>query len=257
MDAAFAFLTAGTGLSAWTFFGLCGVSFLGSFLAASLGLGGGILTIAAMAAVLPPVVLVPLHGIVQLGSNSFRALLLIRHVLFPVVPAFAVGTVLGSAVGASTLVALPGWVLQAILGVFILYATWAPKFRAEKPGALKFLAAGSASGFATMFIGGSGPMVAPFVSAASAQRQQVVSTHAFLMSIQHSVKVVAFSTIGFQFGPYVPLLAGLLLFGFCGTYIGKQLLNRLPEKVFRSTLNAILTLLGLRLLYAAWRGAMS
>ena len=93
--------------------------------------------------------------------------------------------------------------------------------------------------------------MAPFVYAACPTRQQVVATHATLMTFQHLFKVVVFGTLGFAFAPYVPLLAGLLLFGAAGTYAGRAVLNRLPEKVFRIALRTILTLLALRLLYAA------
>ena len=100
-----------------------------------------------------------------------------------------------------------------------------------------------------MFVGATGPLIAPFVSAACDERQQVVSTHAMLMSVQHGVKVVAFGILGFAFGPYVPLLIGLLAFGFLGTFAGARVLARLPEHIFRIGLRAILTLLAARLLY--------
>ena len=257
MDSAIGFLTQGTDLNIWTFLGLCSVSFIGSFLTASLGLGGGVLSLAAMAAVLPPTILIPVHGIMQLGSNAFRALLLFRHLMLYLLPAFLVGTLIGTIVGANTVIVLPGWALQAVLGLFILYATWVPGFRASKPGPKKFFGVGIVGGFVTMFVGGTGPLLAPFVNAASDSRQQFVGTHACLMSFQHLIKVTAFGAIGFSFGAYLPLLAGLLIFGFAGTYIGKQLLNRLPEKIFRSGLKVILTLLGLKLLYSAVQGGLS
>lgn len=71
--------------------------------------------------------------------------------------------------------------------------------------------------------------------------------------IQHGSKVVAFSFIGFAFGPYITLLVGLLAFGLLGTYVGRMVLNRLPEEIFRIGLRIILTLLALRLLYDAAR----
>ena len=74
-----------------------------------------------------------------------------------------------------------------------------------------------------------------------------------LMSFQHGFKVLAFGLFGFAFGPYLPLLIGLLVFGFLGTLAGKTVLNRLPEQVFRNGLKAILTILALRLLYDAAR----
>lgn len=249
MEGIFEALTQGTGLTIWSFLGLCAVSFLGSFIAAALGLGGGILVLAVMALALPPTVLIPVHGVVQLGSNLGRATLMARRVLYPVVPAFVAGTLAGAAAGAQVVLALPLWLLLAVLAAFVLYGTWSPGFRSRAPGRLGFLAVGAASSFVTMFVGATGPLIAPFVSAACPERQQVVATHAMLMSVQHGVKVVAFGALGFAFGPYIPLLVGLLAFGLLGTYAGGRVLDRLPERVFRAGLRAILTLLALRLIY--------
>jgi uncharacterized membrane protein YfcA len=246
-----AFLVEGTTLTIAGFSALCGISFIGSFVAASLGLGGGLLVLAAMTLFLPPTVLIPIHAVVQIGSNGFRAFLMRRDILYSVIPAFVIGTLIGSYIGGKTLFALEIWVLQAILGVFVLYATWAPKFKSSNPGPANFFGCGVFGGFATMFVGGTGPLVAPFVNAACKERQQVVSTHASLMTFQHLFKVILFGVLGFSFGPYIPLLVGLVSFGVCGTIVGKKVLDKLPEKVFRIGLQTILTLLAARLLYAA------
>ena len=71
------------------------------------------------------------------------------------------------------------------------------------------------------------------------------------MTFQHLFKVILFGVLGFSFGPYIPLLVGLVGFGVCGTIVGKRVLDKLPEKVFRIGLQTILTLLAARLLYAA------
>ena len=252
MELFISFLTDGTTLNFAGFSALCGISFVGSFIAAGLGLGGGLLVLATMTLFLPPTVLIPVHAVVQIGSNGFRAFLMRRQILYSVIPAFLVGTLLGSWLGGLTIFALEVWLLQSILGVFVLYATWAPKFRSSNPGPMKFFGCGVFGGFATMFVGGTGPLVAPFVNAACKERQQVVATHASLMTFQHLFKVIFFGVLGFAFGPYIPLMVGLIGFGICGTIIGRRVLDRLPERTFRIALQTILTLLAARLLYAAW-----
>ena len=252
MELFISFLTEGTTLNFAGFSALCGISFVGSFIAAALGLGGGLLVLATMTLFLPPTVLIPVHAVVQIGSNGFRAFLMRRQIFYSVIPAFLVGTLLGSWLGGLTIFALEVWLLQSILGVFVLYATWAPKFRSSNPGPVKFFGCGVFGGFATMFVGGTGPLVAPFVNAACQERQQVVATHASLMTFQHLFKVILFGVLGFAFGPYIPLMVGLIGFGVCGTIIGRRVLDRLPERTFRIALQTILTLLAARLLYAAW-----
>ncbi len=254
MDAFIGLLLDGTGLALWSFLLLCGVSFLGSFITAAVGLGGGSLVLATLALFLPPAVLIPVHGTVQLGSNFGRAALMRAHILTGIVPAFLIGTLLGAAIGVQFVIALPTALLQGVLALFILYATWAPKFQARNPGKRTFFGVGVLGAFATMFVGATGPLVAPFAAAASDQRQQVVATHAALMTIQHGLKVIAFGVVGFAFGPYLPLLAGLLACGFAGTYVGRRVLHRLPERAFRIGLKAILTAIALRLLYGAASG---
>jgi uncharacterized membrane protein YfcA len=254
LDQIIGFIIDGTGLDITGFVILCGVSFLGSFLTATMGIGGGVLVLATMAQILPPAVLIPIHGVVQLGSNVGRATLMRKHILTTIVPAFLIGTALGALLGAELVITLPIALLQVVLGLFILYATWAPKFKASNPGKPTFFGIGFGATLATMFVGATGPLVAPFVNAACPERQQVVATHATLMTIQHGLKIVAFGTLGFAFGPYIPLLAGLIVFGFAGTWSGKHVLLHLPEKMFRTGLKVILTLLAGRLFYSAING---
>lgn len=251
LDQIISFLIGHSGLDPVHFVLLCAISFLGSFLTASLGIGGGVLVLATMAQILPPAVLIPIHGVVQLGSNVGRALLMRQHILHRIIPAFLAGTLLGAALGAKLVISLPPALLQAVLALFVLYTTWAPRFKASSPRKRTFFTVGFGATLATMFVGATGPLVAPFVSAACPDRQQVVATHATLMTIQHGLKIIAFGTLGFAFAPYAPLLGGLIVFGFFGTWCGKKLLVRLPEKYFRLGLKIVLTLLAGRLLYSA------
>ena len=146
-------------------------------------------------------------------------------------------------------VGLPFWLLLALVAGFVLYGTWSPGCRSARPGRAVFFAVGAGSSLVTMLVGATGPLIAPFVSAACGERRQGVATHALLMSVQHGIKVLAFGLLGFAFGPYLPLLAGLLAFGLLGTWVGGRLLARLPEDVFRRGLRMILTVLAARLFY--------
>lgn len=244
-------LIQGTQISVAGFLVLCGVSFLGSLIAGALGLGGGVLVLATMANLLPPTVLVPLHGVVQLGSNLSRAILSWRQTLLSIVGPFLIGSVIGAAVGAQFIVALPKYLLQIVIALFILGSTWAPKFQSTSTGRVKFFIVGIITTIVTMFVGGTGVLVGAFVAPACPERHQFVSTHSVVMTIQHGLKIVTFVLLGFAFGPYIPLLVGLVVFSFLGSYAGKLALNRLPERIFRVALKATLTLLSLQLLYTA------
>ena len=254
MDTLIQVILDGTGLSFSDLAILSSVSFIASLFTASMGLGGGTLVLATMALILPPTVLIPIHAVVQVGSNGGRAALMLKDVTKPIILPFLIGTMIGATVGVQVVISLPTAVLQAVLALFIFYATWAPQFSARNSSKKIFFGVGLLATFATMFVGATGPMVAPFVSAHCKQRQNIVATHALLMVIQHGFKMIAFGTLGFAFGPYIPMLIFLISFGFIGTLIGKRILKRLPEHIFRIGLKIILSLLTLRLMYNAASG---
>ena len=237
------------GLANWHFLLLCFISFLGSLITASIGLGGGTLTLATMALLMTPGVLIPVHGAVQLGSNLGRAILMRKSIIYNILPVFILGTVIGALFGGHAFTALPIGFLQLVLAFFILFTTWAPLFTASKGNKLNFLGIGSVGAFTTMFVGATGPLILPFVVATSNDRREIVGSHASLMTIQHTLKMIVFGLIGFSFASYLPLIICLTVFGFFGTYIGKIALNRLPEKIFRILLKFILTIMAIKLTY--------
>ena len=60
-----------------------------SMITATLGAGGGVLLLVLMASWLPPAAIIPVHGMIQLGSNSGRAILTWHHIDWKVIAAFA------------------------------------------------------------------------------------------------------------------------------------------------------------------------
>lgn len=68
------------GLDASIAAALLACSLLGSMITAGLGAGGGLLLLVMMAMWVPPVAVIPVHGLVQLGSNAGRAGMTWRHI---------------------------------------------------------------------------------------------------------------------------------------------------------------------------------
>ena len=239
------------GVSALAAVALVALSLATSALTAAAGIGGGLVLLSVMASFLPPVIVIPIHGVVQLGSNAGRAALLREHIDHRILVPFALGSVLGIVVGAKLFVALPTPVLQVILGLFILACVWLPKLKAARIPDRGFSVVGLVGSFCTMFVGATGPFVASFITPERLPRHAVVATHAACMTVQHSLKVIAFGFLGFAFVPWVPLLAAMVGAGFLGTMLGKRLLDRLPHDIFARVFKIILSVLALRLLYAA------
>lgn len=230
---------------------LMAASFGTSALTAAFGIGGGAVLLAVLANLLPPPALIPVHGVVQLGSNTGRALMLLRHVARALLLPFLAGSVIGVALGAMVVVELPPAAIRIGVGAFILWSVVA-----APPGIFRRSAwlAGAGSSFLTMFFGATGPFVAAYVKTQQLGRVVYVATHAACMTAQHLLKVIAFGLLGFAFGEYLGLIAGMVAFGFLGTLAGRQVLMRIDERRFGLVLNTILVILAARLI---WEGMMT
>ena len=102
------------------------VALLTATLSGVLGMAGGITLLAVMLLYLEPLVAIPIHGAIQLISNSSRAVIQRRHVAWPITARFAVLLLPAGYLGYSFARGLPPDTLKAAIGVFVLLATWLP-----------------------------------------------------------------------------------------------------------------------------------
>lgn len=233
---------------------LVATSYFASLLTACMGLGGGLIMLAVLLNFLPAVAVIPVHGAVQLGSNISRVALFFKHIHWSLVVALSVGGVAGVVLGGQVVVSLPEHILLLVLSIATLWLTWGKlKFPFKSDGHLKLFWAsgGFVAGFATMFVGATGPLIMSIIKNHASGKMQMIGTHAFCLSIQHLFKLIVFGFLGFAFAEYAVLIACLLIGAFTGTVSGKLLLHRVPEKHFLLVMNLIITALALRML---WKG---
>ena len=95
-------------------------SFFTSALTAAFGVGGGVAMLALLGLFVPVAALIPVHGAVQLGSNTGRAWHQRAHVRRDIAAPFLIGSLAGAAAGALVVVQLPDFVLKLLLGAFII-----------------------------------------------------------------------------------------------------------------------------------------
>ena len=229
---------------------LIGTSFFTSMLTASVGIGGGTVLLAVMAQLIPAKAIVPVHGVVQLGSNTGRALIMRKDVNLRFLAFFFLGCGLGALAGGQIVVALPTDILRLILGLFILTSVWAGSmFPTRSIGRKSIVLGGGITTLLSMFVGATGPLVITMVKQMQLSAIALVATSAASLVIQHTFKLVIFGFLGFAFAPYIPLLAAMIITGFFGTIIGKQILIKTPPANFKRALNLLISLLAIRLIY--------
>ena len=232
-------------------------SFFTSALTASFGLGGGMAMLALLGLFIPVAALIPVHGVVQLGSNSGRAWHQRASIRRDVALPFVGGSIVGAVAGAFLVVQLPDAVLKLVLGGFIILVTWAKMPWIARLSRAGLSVASAVLAVLTMFVGATGALVSPVLARfLENDRKGLVATHAAVMVVQHGLKIVVFGLAGFAFGQWLPLLAAMILAGYLGTVFGSTLLDRMPEAVFRKWFRLLVTVLALDLLRRGLTGLL-
>jgi len=230
-------------------------SFFTSALTASFGVGGGVAMLALLGLFVPVAVLIPVHGAVQLGSNSGRAWHQRAHIRMNVAAPFMAGSVVGAIAGAFIVVQLPDAWLKLVLGGFILAISWARIPGIERLDKAGLAVASVGLALLSMMVGATGPLLSPLLAQFLAgDRKALVATHAAAMVAQHGLKIVAFGLAGFAFGQWLPMVVAMIVTGYLGTRYGTRWLDKMPEETFRRWFKIGISVLALDLLR---RGVMA
>jgi uncharacterized membrane protein YfcA len=237
---------------------LGGVALVTAAFTAMVGLGGGIVLLSVMLFFWEPVAAIPLHGAIQLVSNSSRAVVQRRHVRWDLVLPYAIPLLPMGALGFFALQAIPASVTRAAIGVFVLAAVWAPRalllgVHPERvPTTRRFFGLGVVTGFLNTTVGATGPLQGPFYTDLGLTRHQIVGTFAGCQTLGHLIKVGIFAAAGFAFLDHVEVLVVLSAGVLLGTGLGSLLLNRVSEPLFRGLYKVALTAVALRLVLGVW-----
>lgn len=230
---------------------LCFATIFTSIISATIGIAGGILLLSLMTFYYPMTVIIPIHGVVQLLSNSSRVLFLREKISKPLFWTTALGVPFGTLIAVYGLKHLSGE-RYIIIGVvtLILYSVFKPK----KMPSLKlplwgYFLLGMVIGVLGPFIGATGPLLGPFMIRDDLSKEEIISTQASIQVVGHIMKIPAFLAIGFDFFAYWPTILFMSVAALVGTKWGVNLLKRLPEKPFRILFKAAMLTAAARLIY--------
>lgn len=222
------------------------INLLCAFISTALSLGGGLLMLVSLSFFVPPAALVPVHGIIQLGSNFARIFVSLKDLDIKIILPFMGGTLIGSYFGANIVDILSPAIGQIGVGLFIMYSLFG-KF--PKLGKKYIFFGGVASSTMSVIFGASGPLVATLIKNMNFNPLKHVATHGSMMTFQHLFKSFAYFFIGFSFQQYLPLVTVMILVGFLGTYLGKLVLISKGQSYFKKILSIILFFGSIRLIY--------
>ena len=221
------------------FFGILAVSaVVTSFISGILGMAGGMILMGILLALMPVPAAMMLHGVTQLASNGWRALLWRKNVAWRVVRGYALGATL-SLLGFAYLhlvVSKPVSLIVMGLTPFITLAL--PEklhLNVERRGHPFFC--GVVCSALSLLAGVSGPILDVFFVRSRMSRHAVVATKAMTQSFTHLLKIAYFGTLvaAAERGAVDPGLAAMMvLLAFAGTSLSRRVLERMKDEHFRA-----------------------
>ena len=236
-------------------------AFITSSISAVLGMGGGIILLGIMSLIIPEgYMAVALHGIVQLISNLTRSFVFRHHIRKNIISQYLPGAMLGLSLASLIIITLISFFqvesakeikidfLKPLIGIFILWFLFGrrPQPKDDYPN---FFGVGLVSGLTTVFIGATGPLIAPFFLKGKLTKETIIANKAICQAISHAGKIPLF-IIFFQFNYFseIEVLFPLVIAVFIGTNFGKQILGFISEKVFRLLFRGALTFIAIKLI---------
>ncbi|MBI2519241.1 MAG: sulfite exporter TauE/SafE family protein [Bdellovibrio sp.] len=222
---------------------------LTSIMSGTIGMGGGILLLAVMGQYFPLQILIPLHGLIQLGSNASRVVYSYKSFDRRVTLQFAGGAILGAIIGSQLVIKIPDQWYKVGLGLFILSITFIPLPGSRKTFRFKWSLVGGISTFLGLFVGATGPLIAPFYLSENWKKDVLVATKAACQVFTHLLKVATFIIMGFAVSHHLLLLMGMLAMVFIGNYIGKWILDKLPDRWFIWAFKSLIVILSARMIF--------
>lgn len=225
---------------------------VGSTLAGVTGFGGA-------AILLPPLIWVfgvreaiPILTVAQLIGNASRAYFHRDALDWKVVQFFALTAVPCAVAGSYLFSVAPVPSLLRVMGGFLLVTVawrWTGKRNINRFPAVGFLGVGAVFSFMSAIVGSVGPFIVPFFLSYGLTKSAFIGTEALCTVVMHVTKLTIYhqTAVLSLHSAYVGLWLGPLM--ITGSWLGKKIVRKLPERWFVVAVEVTLILAGLDFLF--------
>lgn len=165
---------------------------------------------------------------------------------------FGVPSIFATVIGALLVSYISQDILKGILGVFlVLYSTlsWSKMF-AFKPTIPAMLLGGGLSGFLAGLIGTGGALRGAFLTAFGLPKEKYIATAAAIALAVDATRVPVYMSEGFFDQKFYWMLPMLCAVALLGSYIGRLIVQKIPQQNFRRVVLIAIFLVGAELMWS-------
>jgi uncharacterized membrane protein YfcA len=218
-----------------------------STLAAVTGFGGAAVLLPVLVVVFGVREAIPILTVAQLIGNGSRVWFNRHQLNWRVVAWFALGGVPMALIGGYLFARAPLTALTRLLGAFLLLIVLWRHMRPRQPVPFPvtlFAGIGAGASFLSALLGSVGPLMAPFFLAYGLVKGAYIGTEALSTVVMHVTKLVAYrqTAVLTSSGALIGLALGPIM--ILGSWLGKRIVDRLPETVFVGIIEAVLVIAG-------------
>lgn len=241
-------------------------SFITSTISAIIGMGGGIILLGIMAIIIPEgYMVIALHGIIQLVSNTTRTFIFRKHIKRKILNKFLIGAAIGASLSVliiflliknynvKTADQIDMDILKPLIGLFIIWNITLKKYfknKIKNKHNTSFVIVGFISGLASIFVGATGPLIAPFFLNKKLTKENIIANKAACQMITHISKIPIFIYFfNFNYINQYNILIPLIIAVFLGTNFGKKILGNISENLFKKIFQIALLVIALKLIF--------
>lgn len=188
-----------------------------------------------------------LHIFGNIGRVTFFRYGIDRKLIF----LFGIPSVALTVLGASLVNYTSQEILKVILGLFLslfaLASLIKPEFRfpASKPNAV---IGGGLSGFLAGLIGTGGALRGAFLTAFGLEKGVYIATAAIIALAVDITRIPIYFAGGFLEQKYYFYIPILFVVAIAGSYVGRKIVNKIPQQIFRNLVLIAIAVIGLKFL---------
>lgn len=193
-----------------------------------------------------------LVAILHISGNISKVAIFKQGLNWRILAIFGIPSILLALLGANLIDIIPQDIMKLILGIFLIVfsATTFLKPSVKIPASKKNLVAGgSVSGFLAGLIGTGGALRASFLTGLNLEKFTYIATAASIALVTDATRIPVYISQGFlpeQYYWYIPIL---IVIAVSGSYIGKKIVTRIDNTLFRKIVSIGIILASLKFVF--------
>lgn len=206
---------------------------------------------AILPAFISPSLIIPLHGITQLASNSSRTLFSLNDVKWGLLRPFLIGSIIGSLIVVSVLSYIPVDYIPVAIGLYMLMNLWSPRFSTAISKYESYYLLGFVQTGLGLVVGATGPIVLAVLTKQLKSKDQIIATSSMCMTISHFAKIPVYFTLTSSLFSNVTLISYMVIGAVVGSFVGTKLRLAANNDKIIKIIKWMISLLAIRMVVAA------